>query len=210
MTNSGMPIGMRSMKYCVEISTFLQDTPVSMIRLSEEERTNLGPEAVEVDEDAIADHRLMRVSVAHLLDSIVFEIGLKILWALEKGIRYRHTHDIKKLFGQLADSTRADVEELYDNALSSIRDLSGADASGQPTRISDRVRFQTLQEALQENQAIITKFKYDLEFRGKSSSLGSVIWNLDDGEVYALPPVRRGRFPRLFYDYVEQRVAELN
>ena len=210
MTNSGMPIGMRSMKYCVEISTFLQDTPVSMIRLSEEERTNLGPEAVEVDEDAIADHRLMRVSVAHLLDSIVFEIGLKILWALEKGIPYRHTHDIKKLFGQLADSTRADVEELYDNALSSIRDLSGTDASGQPTRISDRVRFQTLREALQENQAIITKFKYDLEFRGKSSSLGSVIWNLDDGVVYALPPVRRGRFPRLFYDYVEQRVAELN
>lgn len=208
MTDLGMPVGMRSMKYCVEISTFLQDTPVSMIRLSEEERADLEPEAIEVNEDAIADHRLMRVSVAHLLDSIVFEIGVKILWALEKSIDYNHTHDIRKLFGQLADRTRADIEELYDNALPSIRDLSGTDASGQPTRVSDRVRFQTLQEALQENQAIITNFKYDLEFRGKSSSLGSVIWNLDDGVVYALPPVRRDRFPRLLCDYVEKRVGK--
>ena len=35
MTDSEMPIGMRSMKYCVEISTYLQDTPLSMVRLPE-------------------------------------------------------------------------------------------------------------------------------------------------------------------------------
>ena len=208
MTDSNMPVGMRSMKNCVESSTFLQDSPLSMIRLSE--KTSKSPElaAIEVTEDAIADDRLMRVTVAHLLDSIVFELGIKILWQLEHSREYPHTHNIMELFGDLRPNTRSDIGELYEHALAAIRDLSGTDANGQPTKVSDRVVFQTLPEALQQNQDVITKFKYDLEFRGKSSCLGSAIWNLDDGLIYAVPRIDRVRFPRLLYDYVEQRIGE--
>lgn len=210
MTSTEMPIGMRSMKYCVEISTFLQDAPVTMLRLPKKIGEGQQFGSIELDDDAFADHRLMRVCVAHLLDSIVFEIGIKVLWELEMGTEYPYTHDIQHLFCELLPSTQTDVEEMYDAALPSIRDLSGTDANGQPTSVSDRVEFQTLLDALHENQDVIKKFKYDLEFRGKSSSLGSVIWNRDEGTVYALPPVARGRFPQLFSEYVERRVDEQN
>ena len=120
--------------------------------------------------------RLQRKEVCHFLYAIVFELAIKIIWETDKGKECRRTHNILDLYKELSLKKQSPIKDLYDNQVSIIKNREG-ERGGKKIRFKDLADFQSLDEALKSNQDTITNFKYDGQFRGKSSVMGSVIWN---------------------------------
>ena len=79
-----------SMRYCYEMSNYLLTAPVPV-------SADVADDASEV-EAAIDEHRYKCAAVSYLLNTIVFEIGIKILWEIDIGSKPPNTHNIAKLF----------------------------------------------------------------------------------------------------------------
>ena len=128
--------------------------------------------------------RLQRKEVCHFLYAIVFELAIKIIWETDKGKECRRTHNILDLYKELSLKKQSPIKDLYDNQVSIIKNREG-ERGGKKIRFKDLADFQSLDEALKSNQDTITNFKYDGQFRGKSSVMGSVIWN--NKGIWTLP-----------------------
>ena len=191
-----------SMQYCYDISKYLTDTPLHPFPVSAEVAGDAS--AVESARD---DHHLRRVTIAHLLNVTVFELGIKMLWEIDKGSKPSNTHNITALFECLSDSTKRHLKNLYEDTRARLIEHPITHRDGQPAILGDLIAFQSLDEALKANEDTIKNFKYDMQVRGKSTVLGGLWWNLETGLMWARPPGGPS-FVDALYAYVNNRVAQ--
>ena len=150
------------------------------------------PAHVLVDNELLENQRgiqvLQRKKVCHFLYAMLFEITIKIIWEIEKEEQCRHTHCILNLYQELSHEKQSQIKYLYEGQVPIIREI----VSQQRKVYRERnipfsiPTFQSLREALKANRDVVINFKYDGVFGGKSSILGSIIWN--DKRIYAIPP----------------------
>ena len=192
---------MSSMRSCMEIAKYLDDSPQHLIPTSSN--------ASEADIQEIKDrHKWSRKTVAHLLNAIVLEIAIKVIWELANNRDCKHTHNISKLYKGLKENSRRELEKIYDEQSTLISSLEGTDKKGQRMRIGDLVQLQTLRDALVANEDTMKNFKYNVDFNGKSSAMGSVIWSKD--LLWTIPPLEHERIPEALYRYTMRRVQGTN
>ena len=137
-----------------------------------------------------------------MLYAIVFEIVIKVVWTLDKRMDCPYRHNIARLYDQLSDKSRQDIEAIYRDetaAFAIIRDEILA-------RFGEYVQFHSLEEALIANEDTMKNFKYSNKFEGKSSILGSVTWGKET--LWTLPSLDGARFPEALYEYAADRVKE--
>ena len=83
-----------------------------------------------------------------MLNAIVLEITIKVIWELDNNRDCKHTHNISKLYKGLKENSRRELEKVYDEQSTLISSLEGTDKKGQRMRIGDLVQLQTLRDAL--------------------------------------------------------------
>ena len=198
-----MNLKMESMRSCMEVTLYLDDSPQHAVPI------RLGTSALDVQK-SLDDHRLWRKRVAHMLNSLVFEIAIKVIWELDNNRDCRFTHDVRTLYWELADRSQRELKQLYDEKSAILAALAGTDKKGRSVRVGDLTQFQSLQEALIANEDTMKNFKYDGVFNGKSSAMGSVMWNEEMDRIWVLPPLEHMRFPEALYNYTVNRVQKAN
>lgn len=193
---------MRSMQNFMEIAKYLDSGPPI--------QAPVGLSQAEFDE-IHAKHNLAGKSVTHMLDAIVFEISVKVLWELDHDADCRNTHNIGALYAELSHSSQRDIKEIYDDQSANLSSVEATDSEGHTKRLADLVPFQSLDEALLANADTIRNFKYEGSFKGKSSVMGSAMW--DGNTFWTLPRLEHRigeRLPESLYNYTAKRVREAN
>ena len=143
-------------------------------------------------------------TVCHFLYAVVFELAIKIIWAIDKRDDCRPTHDIYCLYKELSQEKQSQIKELYDEQMSVIKgNIKGTKEDGSSFRAEDLADFRSLEEALKYNKDTMTIFKYDGQFRGKSGAISGVIWNT---ESHWILPVRFVIFPIQLLAYAKENL----
>ena len=201
MNKSRLDSRMSSMQCCMQIAKYLDDSPQHLIPIP------LGSSESDIQE--IDDkHRLWRKHIAHMLNAIELEIAIKVIWELDNQSDCRNTHNISELYDELKKESQRELKEIYDEKAEVLSGLQGTDRKSQRIRLSDLVEFQSLQDALLANEDTMKNFKYDGDFNGKSSAMGSIIWN--NNRLYAIPPLNSERLPEALYHYTIGRLQRAN
>ena len=190
---------MESMQSSMEIAKYLDESPNHFIPIL------LGASKDEI-EKIKDDHRLSRAKISHFLNSIVLEIAIKIVWELDKGKNCRNTHDIYELYNEIDPISQSDLRNLFYEKARILADIKGKNKEGTQRRLGELVQFQSWKDTLRANRDIMVNFKYDGEFTGNSSAMGTVMWNNHD-TLWILPPLKFVRFPEAVYLYTLDRVC---
>ena len=157
-------------------------------------------------EDARAkfDNPLPRKVVIHFSYAVVFELSIKIIWEIEQGKEAPHHHNISLLYKKLSPVSKQKISDLYAVQVSNMKKLI-SECNGRKNRSGQIVNlnpdFQSLQEALEVNQQTVKNFKYDGQFKEKSSVLCSIMWT--DDLIYVLPKLISDAivFPKCLLEY---------
>ena len=189
------------MRYCMDVAKYLDDSPKHLIPLPS------GASDADIQE-AKDQHRLSRKNVAHMLNAIVLEIAVKVIWELDNNEDCRYTHNIRSLYEELSEKSRLELSNIYDEKLAILSGLEGTSKGGERIRIGDLVQLQSFQDALVANEDTMKNFKYDGDFNGKSSAMGSVIWSKET--LWTIPPLNYRRIPEALYHYTMSRVQKAN
>ena len=183
---------MCSMKYCADTAKHLASCPVLPGSIS--------ASGVSRDEE----HRLSIRSIAYMLHCIVLELAIKVMWELEKREACKDTHRIDSLYKDLDCTSQSDLRRLFDEKAQLLADSEGT-MEGKQIRYKELIQFQSWEDTLAANRDVMVNFKYDGEFKGKSTAMGGVMW---DGEtVWALQPIN-GSFPEAVHRYTMDRVEK--
>ena len=156
-------------------------------------------------EEAKDRHRWSRKSVVHMLNAIIFEIAIKILWELDNEKKPKNTHDIFKLYEGLKPNSQSDLKSLYDEKVKLLAGTEG-NQGGQQVRFGDLVQFQSWEDALHANRDVMVNFKYDGIYKGKSSAMGSAVWNNET--LWMMPPIEWSQFAESICLYVKDEVEK--
>ena len=154
-------------------------------------------------EESMDNHRLWRKSVVHMLNSIVFELTIKVIWELDHNQQCRYTHNISSLYSELKEKSRRELRDIYLKKSRQMATLEATDKQGNQTMLGNLVDFQSFEDALASNEDTMKNFKYDGVFKGKSSVMGSVIWNSET--IWTLPPLQNP-LPETLYYYARDRI----
>ena len=146
--------------------------------------------------------RFQGKTVSHFLYAVVFELAIKMIWAIDNGKECGKTHDILTLYKEFSTEKQLLIKNLYDSQLS-VLNVEGTGQDGSSIRVENLVDFQTLEEALESNKDTMTNFKYDGKFRGKSSAIDGVIWK---GETVWIMPERFVVFPEELLAYAKENL----
>ena len=121
---------------------------------------------------------LRRKRVTHFLYAMVFELSIKIIWEIEQGEEAPHCHNIRHLYKKLSPESKKRISDMYDTQVSTTKNLIAqlnelTDNHGNPWDINPDL--QSLEDALKTNEKTVVDFKYDGQFKGKSSVLCSMM-----------------------------------
>ena len=187
------------MRSSMEVAKYLDESPQHLIPVP------LTASDAEIEE-ARHKARLSRKHISHMLNAIVLEIAIKVLWELDNKKESRHTHDIGSLYKELNRKSRQQVRRIYDGKSAALAGIEATNKAGERARLGDIAQLQSLEEALQANEETMKNFKYDGEFKGKSSAMGSVIW--DKETLWTMPRLDQVRFPEAVYRYTMDRLRQ--
>ena len=187
---------MESMRSFMEVAKYLDENPKHFIPV---------PRGSSSDEiEKIKDyHRLSRKTVTHFLNSIVLEIAIKVIWELDQNKDCRNTHDIYELYNELDPVSQFDLRSIFDEKAQMLADMK---INTPASNLGNLVQFQSWEDTLKANRDIMVNFKYDGEFNGKSSAMGTVIWSIEEDIMWALPPLNFVHFSEAVYSYTRDRV----
>jgi len=108
----------------------------------------------------------------HFLHCIIFELLIKILYEIENGKEYKdkngkYSHDISQIYQKLDIKHREEIERIYSVESKKIYNYD--------YRIPIN-RVETLEEALEGNREIVTKYKYGSKAPNIPSVISSIIF----------------------------------
>ena len=184
---------MKAMQFSVDAAMYLSACPVLPASI---DAGDLSPDE---------DHLLSNRCVAHLLHAFILELAIKVIWELDNGQSCRFTHDISTLYGELTSTSQSDLKQLFDRHTNFLPNVEGTSRDGTAVRLGELTQFQSWEETLATNQDVVKDFKYDGEFRGKSTAMGAVMWNEKEKRVWAFPP-KEWPFPKALHRYTQDRV----
>ena len=189
---------LKSMRSSMEVAKHLDECPFNPVRKGTPKE----------DIECVLDNRrLDRRNISHFLNALVLEIGIKVIWELDNGKECRYTHDIYQLYQELGSSSQSDLKNLFDEKARILADITGEAKDGTRLTIGNLVQFQSWEYTLRANREIMVDFKYDGEFRGKSSAMGSVMWNNET--LWVFPRLTFIRFPEAMHQYVHNRIQKI-
>ena len=180
------------------------------ILLTEQEERELSQEEIHLKkEDALCRKKY----VLHFLYATVIELSIKVIWGCEKNKIAPYSHEILSLYDALSDEPLLQISNMYKLQVTNTEHLI-SHANGVTDSLGGivdlRPNLQLLEDALKSNSQTMTDFKYDGQFKGKSSALSSIIWH--DNEIHLLPTPKLTVFPKLLLEYAtslkEERSAE--
>ncbi len=185
----------QSMHDCMSIAKYLDLNPTTPVPVGTPESDF---------DDARARYRLSKKHVVHMLNATAFEIAIKLLYKMDTGGDHPHNHNIHRMYRDLSDTSKSQVAKIYKQSVSELAAIEGDGNDGHLT-LGELVQFQSLDEALKSNEDVMKNFKYDGAYKGKSSAMGSAIWN---GEtLWAFPPMPSSTFfPERLCNYVLHRM----
>lgn len=152
----------------------------------------------------IENQRNQAKIVCHFLYAVVFEIAIKVIWAIDKEEDCRPTHDIFCLYKELSQEKQSRIKKLYDEQILVVKEnVKGTNDHGLYFRAEDLAEFRSIEEALKYNWDTMTNFKYEGQFRGKSGAISGVIWNT---EIHWILPARFVIFPKQLLAYAKENL----
>ena len=163
--------------------------------------------ATEEEWQAAIDRQILsRGITCHLLYTIVFEIVVKVIWELDNQKECPFIHNLVKLYSELSPDSQQEIVALYDFAAKALAESGGTRDDGTRVQIGRLVRLQSLDEALEANEDTMKNFKYDLQFKGKSSIFGAVIWI--EGLRWVPPRIEGVDFLGKLFNYALNRLPD--
>ena len=147
--------------------------------------------------------KLMRKHVLHFLYAIIIEICIKIIHGIEKNEVAPRIHKIINLYKKLLPQTKREISNRYKLQISQMEKhvLKPFNEKTLTDGRSVNIQLPTLKEALELNEWIVKDFKYDAKLRGKSSALGSLIWDEKLQRQWTVPIPDLVIFPKLLLEY---------
>ena len=182
-------------------SAICQEKTSHAILVEGNEVNTLTPEELE---EKLSYTRLRKKVTTHFLCAMVVELSIKIIWEIEHGQQAPHTHNILKLYKALSQAAQQRIADMYQCHVTHVEKLI-SEMNGQKNRGGERVnlkvQLQSLKEALAANEQVVTSFKYEGRFNGKSSALCSVLWT--DTRIMVLPSALADAitFPQTLFAY---------
>lgn len=132
-------------------------------------------------------------TTCYFLNSVVFELIIKMLWELDKNKKCYFTHDLKKLFSELSKESQLLVVQSYSRFKSEIETA----IKSTPEGLNANIKYCDLNEALALNETIIKDFKYEMNPSSKNSVFNNIVST--DEFFYAIPFQHcKGFFETLF------------
>ena len=153
-------------------------------------------------QEQLENHRLQKNIVAHMLCAIIVENTIKILWEMEHNKECEHSHNIHKFYGELSNSTRAELKCMYDKQTVEFAAIEGT-INGKKVKLGDIVQLASFEQALQSNAITMRDFKYDNKFQGKTSVIANAIW--DAKTIWVLPSGHKP-FAVSLFEFIKDRV----
>ena len=141
-------------------------------------------------------------SVAYMLHAVILELAIKVIWELDNGKKCKNTHNVSKLYKDLDSASQSDLKHLFDEKAQLIAESEG-NMEGKQIRYGELVQFQSWEDTLTASEDVMVNFKYDGEFKGKSTAMGGVMW--DGTTVWALNPIGE-LFCEAIHRYLRDRV----
>ena len=150
------------------------------------------------------DIKKRRKIVTHFLYAMVFELSIKIIYEIEQAEEAPHHHNIWCLYKKLSPESKKWIADKYETQVSNMENLIARlnELKDDQGRIWDlNPDMQLLEDALKANEQTVINFKYDGQFNGKSSALGSIMWH--NGQLAILPKTTENEicFPKVLLEY---------
>ena len=183
--------------------------------LLEQRRDNVMPESTEQAKLKSEYPELQRKHVAHFLYAMVFEISIKIIYGIEKNKIAPPTHKLLDLYNDLSRDARRAIRSFYCTQVSHTNIRLPEFFSGKKTESGKtiNIKLANLEEALELNEKVIRDFKYNAQLKGKSSVLGSLIWDEELQRQWTIPIPDLVIFPKSLLKYAislkEARSSEI-
>ena len=150
---------------------------------------------IEKPDTKLYDFEFGKKAVIHFLYAIVIEICIKVIWEIEKNTPPKPTHDIFTRYTELSPESQQAISDIYDIQVSKTHELISR------YKIEKEIKLQSLEDALRANEQTMRDIKYDGKFNGKSSALGSVMWNEDNLYMNITSNPDAITFPRSLLNY---------
>ena len=140
-----------------------------------------------------------------ILSSIFLELSLKILCRLELG-DHPKDHDALGTYRKLSPATQAELKEIYDNRVSTLKSLESWKDYVKYDN-SRGIKFAEFEDVLRENEGVMKNFKYDYEFPNLSYPITNVLWT--DGKIAIFKEGSHiESFVSSVFSYVESRIRK--
>ena len=136
----------------------------------------------EASEEHVDHQRLAKALTSVVLYPIVVELILKYLWEKEHQKESPHTHDLRKLFSELKDETKQDIESIYEKCSRDYTDV--IKKAGEAAHGNHEIDMATFEEALDWNKEAMRNLKYEMTPHGKCVPTG-VMWNSE--RIWVVP-----------------------
>ena len=135
-------------------------------------------------DDAVDLQRFASALTCVVLYAIVVELVVKHIWEQECAAAAKHDHNLHRLFMQLREETRRDVEALYDKCCRPYK--SAMDMGRQQGAKVVAVGMASLEEALRWNEEAVKNLKYEMTPHGRSVPAGA-FWSSKQELIWVLP-----------------------
>lgn len=171
--------------------------------LLEVTRAGVKSESTKKDKSESEYTNLRRKHVAHFIYALIFEISIKIIYGIEKKKVAPHNHKILDLYNQLSPRVQQGIRNFYDLQVSHTKKILLEFFNGVKTESGKTINIKpaNLEEALELNEKVVRDFKYNARLKGKSSALGSLIWDTEHELQWDIPKPELIIFPKLLLDY---------
>ena len=148
----------------------------------------------------VDDIRISKSLVCHFLYAIVVELSMKAIY--EKHCRSipDRTHKITGIYQKLPENIKRTIKSIYEDTVTDWKQVKGQRDDTSFT-IGERFHFLTFDDALANNEKLMTSFKYDGLLHTDISPIISTIIR-DDDSIYVIPRKSFAPFAQRLFDAI--------
>ena len=156
-------------------------------------------------ENFINNQQLKFYTTCYFLNSMIFELVIKVLYELDKSKLCDKTHNLGKIYNNLSKENQEFIEGQY-NCLKRSLETKIVSPAKKQKKID--IGYCDFQRALELNQRVITDFKYDNNFFEESSVFLPCITSEEGKQrtVYLIPESCYSNFFEIIFGRIENLI----
>lgn len=120
-------------------------------------------------------------TTCYFLNSVIFELIIKILWEINHNKECTFTHDLRKLFSELSEESQKFLQQNYSQFKTQVESAIDSVTGG----VNENINYCDLDEALDINKKIVMNFKYEMTPSSKNSLFNNIVST--DKHLYTIP-----------------------